>query len=156
MKRLQNRHWGQLLLQRGTKDAKKPLSPKCGRPKSDPVQCPSPIFGQKGSPRGSQKGSKIDEKQLFVVTFCRMRFLSMFSCIFDPSRPIFVDSWSCGEPFGYVKHRSKCTFAFSDFCTIVGEVLLHLEEIFGHFDLFFGTKITKIREKWGLRIEVEN
>ena len=50
-----------------------------------------------------------------------MRFFSMFSCILDPSRPIFVDSWSCGEPFGYVKHRSKCTFAFSDIFVISGE-----------------------------------
>ena len=77
-------------------------------------RCHSPIWMVWGVILGPQNDPKIDEKQLFVVTFCRLRFFSMFSCIFDPSRPIFVDSWSCGEPFGYVKHRSKCTLAFSD------------------------------------------
>ena len=76
--------------------------------------------------------------------------------MFAPSRPIWVDSGSCGEPFGYVKHRSKCTFAFSDFCAIVGEVLLYFHQTLNHFGLFLGTKITNNIEKWGLRIEVEN
>ena len=78
------------------------------------------IFMILGVILGPPNGPEINKKQLFVVTFFRMLFFSMFSCIFDPSRPIFVDSWSCGEPFGYVKHRSKCTFAFSDIFAIFG------------------------------------
>ena len=74
-------------------------------------------------------GPKSDKKQLFAVTFFGTRFGSMFSCIFAPSRPILVDSGLCGEPFGYVKHRSKCTFAFSDIFAISGEFC----SIFGRF-----------------------
>ena len=93
----------------------------CGVPKTIIIKAWQTIWVDFGGHLGPQKEPKIEEKQLFVVTFCRMRFFSMFSCIFDPSRLIFVDSWSCGEQFGYVKHRSKCTFAFSDIFAILCE-----------------------------------
>ena len=82
------------------------------------TQSVSPILMVLGVIWGPPNGPKINKKLLFVVTFFVMRFCSMFSCIFAPSRLIWVDSGSRGEPFGYVKHRSKCTFAFSDIFVI--------------------------------------
>ena len=117
------------------------------RPKTIIVNAWQTTWVDFGGHLGPQKEPKIEEKQLFVVTFCRMRFFSMFSCIFDPSRPIFVDSWSCGEPFGYVKHRSKCTFPISDIFAIFGEFCSILSRFLTILTSFLVPKSPKIAKK---------
>ena len=60
------------------------------------------------------------------------------------NRPISVDSGSCGEPFGYVKHRSKCTFAFSDIFAIFGECCTILSRFLSILTSFLVPKSPKI------------
>ena len=62
---------------------------------------------------GPQNCPQINKKPFFSSLF-PMRFLIAKSCENVRKCLIFGDSGSCGEPFGPVKHRSKCTSAFSD------------------------------------------
>ena len=118
-------------------------------------QYPSPILVVFGVTLGPRNGPKIDKKPFFSSLF-PMRFFIAKSCENVRKSADFGRFWVVRRAIWICKTQVQMHFCIFRHFLDFWRILLHFEQIFDHFDLFWGPKITENREKWGHRIEVEN
>ena len=105
---------------------------------------------------GTRKWTKNRLKAVFFVTFLPMRFLIAKSCENVRKSADFGGFWVVRRAIWICKTQVQMHFCIFRHFRDFWRILLYFEQIFDHFDLIFGPKITKNLEKWGIRIEVEN